>query len=77
MLLDHALFPQDITFASWLAESIGREFADPFYDGYFDAWEQDEAGTVGDGDEPCMWVPPVWAKGRKAGTGERRRQPDD
>ncbi|MEV0626768.1 SMI1/KNR4 family protein [Nonomuraea wenchangensis] len=79
--LDHALFPQDITFASWLAESIGRDFAEPFYDGYFEVSPQDDAGsavsTIGEEDEPCMWVPPVWVKGRKTGIWERRHQSDD
>jgi hypothetical protein len=79
--LDHALFPQDITFASWLAESIGREFADPFYDGYFQDPSQGEAGstvsTIEQEEGPCMWLPPVWVKGRKAGTWERRPRFDD
>ncbi|GAA2689546.1 hypothetical protein [Nonomuraea recticatena] len=79
--LDHALFPQDITFASWLAESIARDFAEPFYDGYFEVSPQDEAeiavSTIGEEEEPCMWSPPVWVKGRKAGIWERCHMSDD
>ncbi|MEU4572180.1 SMI1/KNR4 family protein [Nonomuraea sp. ATR24] len=75
--LDHALFPQNITFASWLTESIGREFAEPFYDGYFEVLPQDGAEIVvsitGEAEEdPCRWSPPVWVKGRKPGTWARR-----
>ncbi|MER6578019.1 hypothetical protein [Nonomuraea sp. NPDC001023] len=74
--LDHALFPQDITFASWLAESIGRDFDEPFYDGYFELSPQEEeeiaVSPIGEEGEPCRWSPIVWVKGRKAGIWERR-----
>ncbi|MFI7034418.1 SMI1/KNR4 family protein [Microbispora rosea] len=79
--LDHALFPQDITFASWLAESIGRDFAEPFYDGYFEVSVQDEAeiavSTIGEEEGPCLCSPPVWVKGREVGAWKRRHMSDD
>nr|WP_157554273.1 SMI1/KNR4 family protein [Herbidospora sakaeratensis] len=79
--LDHALFPQDITFAAWLAESIGRDFAEPFYDGYSEVSDQDEAetavNTIGEEEGPCLWSPPLWVKGRQVGTYERRHMSDD
>lgn len=43
--LEHALFPQDITFNEWLAESIGREYREPFYDGYFDSLSKEGASA--------------------------------
>ncbi|MFF4197613.1 hypothetical protein [Nonomuraea sp. NPDC001831] len=74
--MDHALFPQDITFASWLAASIGRDFPEPFYDGYFELSPQEEEeiaeSPIGEEGAPCMWSPIVWVKGRKADIWERR-----
>lgn len=70
---EHALFPQDITFNEWLAESIGCEYDEPFYNGYFASLRAAklsgaELVRVGmDGKEEersCVWSPPVWVNGR-------------
>jgi hypothetical protein len=69
------------SFASWLAESIGRDFAEPFYDGYFEVSQQDEAeiavSTIGEEEGPCLRPPPVWVKGREAGAWKRRHMSED
>lgn len=71
--LEHALFPQDITLNEWLADSIGREYHEPFYNGYFDSLSKEgpsggEPMRLGVDDEederPCDWSPPVWVNGR-------------
>ncbi|MEU1727555.1 SMI1/KNR4 family protein [Nonomuraea sp. NPDC005692] len=72
----HALFPQDISFADWLADSLGRGFDDVFYDGYFDVLVEEADGIEPVGlkadedeeeEEPCAWVPPAWVNGRQVG----------
>ncbi|MCO5999850.1 hypothetical protein [Actinoallomurus rhizosphaericola] len=70
--LEHALFPQDVTFNEWLAESIGREYPEPFYEGYFDSLPKAGPGDgeptrLGAGEEDgrsCDRSPPVWVNGR-------------
>ncbi|NUP81147.1 MAG: SMI1/KNR4 family protein [Nonomuraea sp.] len=77
--LDHALFPQDITFTQWLAESLTQEYYDVFYDGCFDDFAEDdsaepagpEAYDAEEGDGPCPWSPPPWVNGRRIGVWKR------
>jgi hypothetical protein len=74
---DHALFPQHIAFSQWLAESIGRDYSEPFYDGYLESSSGEDTGSVElialdadnpvDEEGPCHWSPPVWANGREVG----------
>jgi len=73
--MQHALFRQDITFNEWLAESIGREYDEPFYNGYFADGSTTESGTVElisggadhEGSERSFDCSPlIWVNGRLA-----------
>jgi hypothetical protein len=57
---EHALFPMDITFSQWLADSIGQKYDDLFYDGYSKGkWRTGSENASG------SHVLPVWVKGRR------------
>ncbi|MFD0855965.1 SMI1/KNR4 family protein [Actinomadura adrarensis] len=45
---EHSLFPMDITFNEWLADSIGQKYDDVFHDGYFEGDTSDTEGDAGD-----------------------------
>jgi len=52
----HTLFPKEQTVKDWLTNSIGADYPQPFYDGYFGKVSADEHG--------CR--PQIWVNGQRA-----------